>query len=119
MGIRASRQTNAALIAKLGWRVLNKDAVPWSRALRAKYLSSSDFWTADMKRSNSALWNNILKSREVIRKGIRWKIGFNSSLDFWNDAWVDSFPLCDHFPPNARPLLPQMQVRDAISSYGG
>ena len=34
-----------------------------------------------------------LKRREVFRKGIRWILGSDSNLDFWQDNWLTLGPL--------------------------
>lgn len=37
LAIRSARQTNAAFLTKLGWRVLTEPNALWSRVLRSKY----------------------------------------------------------------------------------
>ncbi|KAK9984201.1 hypothetical protein SO802_033726 [Lithocarpus litseifolius] len=41
-------------------------------------------------RTGSHAWNSILKGRDVLLKGARWRIGCGEAVSIWNDAWLPS-----------------------------
>ena len=51
----------------------------------AKYCINENFFIVKPRSSDSWAWNCILKNREQFRKGIRWKIGDEKSINFWLD----------------------------------
>ena len=77
---------NEALLTKLGWRIVSGDRTPWCSALRAKYLRSYTFLDVLRVSGSSGVWNRILASRDIVRRGTRWRIGSNSNLSFWFDT---------------------------------
>lgn len=61
-----------------------------------------------MEASNSTArsyaWKSILKGRDVIKRGARWRIGSGESVKIWNDSWLPSMnqtkiqsPMVDEF----------------------
>uniref|UniRef100_A0A2N9HCL8 Reverse transcriptase domain-containing protein n=1 Tax=Fagus sylvatica TaxID=28930 RepID=A0A2N9HCL8_FAGSY len=61
MGFRDLNCFNLALLAKQGW---------------AKLGSNPSF-----------MWRSILAARELLLKGIRWKLGNGKAVHIWNDDW--------------------------------
>ena len=43
--------------------------------------------------SGSYAWQSILKGREVLLKGAKWRVGSGESINVWLDAWL---PPLDH-----------------------
>ena len=35
-------------------------------------------------------WQSILKGREVLKRGARWKVGYSDNISMWNDTWLPS-----------------------------
>ena len=35
-------------------------------------------------------WKSLLKGREMIMRGARWRIGTRDAISIWNDAWLPS-----------------------------
>ena len=52
--------------------------------------------------SASYAWHSILKGRDVLLKGAKWRVGFGKSISVWLDAWL---PPLDH----PRILSPQVK----------
>ena len=59
--------------------------------MKAKYLSNSlfthnifnnDLW------GGSKIWMNIVKSRGILREGVRWIMGNGKNIRFWEDNWI-------------------------------
>lgn len=36
----------------------------------------------------SYAWRGILKGREVLKEGMRWRVGDGTSIRIWTDPWL-------------------------------
>ena len=45
---------------------------------------------ASNSHSRSYAWQSILKGRDVLLKGYRWRVGSGESISVWLDAWLPS-----------------------------
>lgn len=100
LGIRKINVLNKALIANIGW-TLAKGEADWCSIIRGKYLDREQFYynlsVVDLPQ-RSKLWNNILKSRLVVREGLKWQLGNGRKVRFWEDVWAEDRPLAStHF----------------------
>ncbi|KAH9297934.1 hypothetical protein KI387_029616, partial [Taxus chinensis] len=78
-----------ALIAKMGWRLLSEKQ-PWIDVIKTKYLNQQAVYSYlhdEQLPNGSIFWNNLVKSRNFIKKGSKWKIGDGSDINFWEDNW--------------------------------
>ena len=50
------------------------------------------------KQSNSPVWNDLIKVRDIYVKNRVMVIGDGERTDFWNDVWCGITPLKDRFP---------------------
>ena len=96
LGIRVSRDMNKALLAKVGWRLLNDKEGLWARVLRGKYsvgdMHDSSWMVAG--RNVSSTWRSVVMGiREVVAKGHSWVIGNGRDIKFWTDKWLSRQPL--------------------------
>ena len=41
----------------------------------------------------SKIWQNIVRNRGLLREGLRWIVGIDFSIRFWEDRWMDGIPL--------------------------
>lgn len=41
----------------------------------------------------SYAWHSILKGRDVLLKGAKWRVGNGESIGVWRDSWL---PSCEH-----------------------
>jgi hypothetical protein len=48
--------------------------------------------------SDSPLWKDLLKIRQIYLKGREYKINNRKSVSFWLDRWLDDKPLCVTYP---------------------
>ncbi|KAG7559018.1 Reverse transcriptase zinc-binding domain [Arabidopsis thaliana x Arabidopsis arenosa] len=98
LGIRAAKDMNKALIAKVGWRLLNDKRSLWARVLRSKYRVGEPHdqnWMR-VKSTWSSTWRSVgVGLREVVFPGLSWVIGDGSTLKFWVDKWVSNRPLLE------------------------
>lgn len=92
-----------------------QERVEWCRIMKAKYLNQRHFFRAlDLVGlpPGSKIWNNILKSRSLLKEGVRWKIGNGRSIRFWEDSWIGRKSLADsHFN------ILREHTKDLIGTY--
>ena len=64
--------------------------------MKAKYLSNTSFrgnlYNNDLL-GRSKIWQNIVRNRGLLRKGLRWIVGNGFNIRFWEDRWMDGKPL--------------------------
>ncbi|GLT49358.1 hypothetical protein SLA2020_229210 [Shorea laevis] len=116
LGVRSARECNKALIAKLGWQILSGSGKPWCQAIKQKYLHADGFFNCKPMPSSSVTWRSILKTRDVLQLGARWRVGSGSNIQLWNDIWAGTSKLLDlTIAPVPHHLL-DMTVTDIISN---
>ncbi|KAL4600689.1 hypothetical protein ACB092_11G216400 [Castanea dentata] len=72
-----------------------------------------------MKSHNSSglhAWHSILKGRDVLLKGARWRVGCGEAISIWNDAWL---PSLEHpqIRSNIVPGFEDGKVSDLINPF--
>ena len=101
MGFRELSKFNDALLAKQVWRLIHNKSSLLYRVLQVKYFPNSSILDIRCSHRASFAWRSILKSRSVIQKGARWRIGRGTSVSIWRDKWIpppsSDLPLS---PPN-------------------
>ena len=76
MGFRHMFHFNKALLAKQGWRVIQRPEVLVTKLLKAKYFPYTDFMHTSLGGDPSYAWRSILVGRdEVLKKGLRFQVG--------------------------------------------
>lgn len=81
------------MLAKQGWRLLNKGNHLVTNIIEARYFPNCDFLDAKLCANPSFLWRSILASHESIRKGCRKRIGNGHDTFVWK---VSSLPCVDN-----------------------
>lgn len=56
--------------------------------MKAKYFPRCDVLDAVAKPNSSYTWKSICGSLEIVRKGVRWRIGSGLDVDIWRDNWI-------------------------------
>lgn len=60
-------------------------------------------------------WKNILDSRDIIKKGLKWSLGNGEDINFWMDKWLTDSSLLDYVHPDNRDMIDiTKKVRDII-----
>ncbi|KAG7578919.1 Reverse transcriptase domain [Arabidopsis thaliana x Arabidopsis arenosa] len=98
LGVRSAKTMNKALIAKLGWRLMQNQTNLWSQVLKAKYKVGSVRETNWLTKKStwSATWRSIVTGFvEVIKRGLCWVPGDGSQILFWEDKWLAGKKLWD------------------------
>ncbi|XP_062021223.1 uncharacterized protein LOC133737733 [Rosa rugosa] len=117
LGFRDLSLFNQALLGKQGWRLMMYPDSLVARMLKAKYFPWDDFMEAELGSSPSYLWRSFLWGRELLRKGVRWRIGDGKEVRVFIDPWVPGLP-------SFRPILRQgaplfLRVSDLLHNNGG
>ena len=85
LGLRKSKVINRAFQCKLACKILTRTPGLWVQSMIAKYLHELDFLNCNNRHTDSSVWKSILKSRELLKKGIVWKVGKDDHSSFWFD----------------------------------
>ncbi|KAL9440996.1 hypothetical protein AB3S75_019634 [Citrus x aurantiifolia] len=94
---------NQALVAKQSWRIIQAPESLIARVMKEKYFKHSGFMEAQSGSNPSYIWRNILWGREVIHKGLRWRIGDGKLVKVYQSGWL---PRPETFKPISPPSLP-------------
>ena len=85
------------------WRLASEDSL-FFRYFEANFFPHGSIFDAKEKNGSYA-WRSILKGREVIMRGMRWRIGDGSAVQVYQDNWLPtseygrfSSPISDNNP---------------------
>lgn len=93
-GLKGAEGMNKAMLAKLRWRLLMQGDDLWAKIIRQKYGVSIDGpVTFKSKQRASLTWRGLQWAEELLRKGLRWRLGDERRIRFWSDIWLDDHPL--------------------------
>ena len=90
MGFKDLANFNDALLAKQAWRLLHNKNSLFSRFFKPRFFLDCSILEATDSTSGSHAWQSILKGRDVLLQGARWRVGSGESISVWNDAWLPS-----------------------------
>ena len=113
MGFKDLAPFNDALLAKQAWRLLHNQNSLFYQVFKSKFFLDCSFMEASDSHSGSYAWQSILKGREVLLKGAKWRVGSGESINAWLDAWL---PSLDH-PRIQSPIVEgfeDIKVQDLI-----
>jgi len=108
LGFRDFGLFNQAMLGKQGWRLMMRPDSLCARVLQGKYYHSSNFLAATKKRRSSATWKSIMHGREVLKKGLIYRIG-PGEIDAWGNNWI----------PGAGSLRPLVRLDTATANRVG
>ncbi|KAH9671011.1 putative reverse transcriptase/RNA-dependent DNA polymerase [Citrus sinensis] len=103
LGFRDFASFNQALVAKQSWRIIRFLESLVAKVLQARYFKDNQFLTAKFGSKPSFIWRSILWGRQVIHKGIRWRIGNGQQVQIYKGNWI---PRPTSFKPVSPPSLP-------------
>lgn len=116
MSFKDVHKFNIALLAKQSWRLLKEPTSFLAQVFKAKYFNKSSLLEGPLGHHPSHAWRSIFQGNQLIKQGLRWRIGDGRSTHIWKDPWIDN-------PPRpARPSLSlpnhQSKVADLIQKLG-
>jgi len=80
LGFRDIETFNAALLAKIGWRLIKEPLCLLAQVLMGKYSRYQSFLDCPIPTTASHGWKSILAGREILRKGLSWAVGDGESI---------------------------------------
>ncbi|XP_061993749.1 uncharacterized protein LOC133711661 [Rosa rugosa] len=99
---------NQALLAKQGWRILQSPDSLIAKLYKARYFPRCDFLDAEVTKGASYAWRSIMHGKNLLRRGVRYRVGTGAHISAWRDPWV---PLPIHFKPFSSPALGYEELR--------
>lgn len=115
LGIRSATEMNKALLAKLGWRLLQDHESLWARVFRNKYRVKElhDVSWLVKKSHWSSTWRNMaMELREVVVSGAGWVVGDGKSTRFWSDKWLEGKTLMEMASNEIRAAFRELRVHE-------
>ena len=88
MGFKEIEKFNDALLAKQVWRMINNPGSLCHRVFKARFFPDCSILEAKGSSVGSYMWKSILSVRDVIRKGMVWRIGNGESVHIKMDKWL-------------------------------
>lgn len=105
LGIRKTQDVNAALLVKLGWKIIKEPDNLWTKVVSAKYLTKEDFLDVKKSATASRIWKYVLVHRYLLKRGIRWCLGNGNKIRFWYDNWMEDSPSIEKIPLKQRSTI--------------
>ncbi|XP_019097316.1 PREDICTED: uncharacterized protein LOC109131143 [Camelina sativa] len=99
LGLRDLQDFNAALLGKIGWRILNNLDCLLARVLLGKYCTTTSFLDSKCPSSASHGWRSILVGRDLIKKKLGWVVGDGQDIRIWQDPWLSTSMLTQPMGP--------------------
>ncbi|XP_062013929.1 uncharacterized protein LOC133730329 [Rosa rugosa] len=103
LGIKKTYEMNKAMLAKASWKIWQADSGLWAAIYKEKYLKNGCLTDNDYKPplDYSSTWRSISHGADLLRKGLKWRVGDGRTIKFWYDFWLIPTALITHALPNA------------------
>ena len=88
MGFKDIEKFNDSSLEKQVWRMINNLDSMCHRVFKARFFFDCSILEAKESTTGSYAWKSILSSRDVIQKGMVWRIGNGSSVRIKEDKWL-------------------------------
>lgn len=117
MRFRDFNTFNQSLLAKQVWRVLTDSNSLVAQIYKQRYFPSTNFLQAKTGNNPSYVWRSLLWGRDLLIKGLRWRIGDDTKVRVFQDPW---FFRPYSFKPITKPNLDKSNivVSDMINEFG-
>ena len=88
MGFQDLALYNDSLLAKQAWGLLHNRSSPFSKVFKARFFPNCSIMEAKDSKGGSYAWRSILKGRNFIQRGARWRVGDGKSITIWQHRWI-------------------------------
>ena len=105
MGFRDLALFNDSHLAKQAWWLLQNEDTLFFKIFKARFFPHCSFMEAKESATGSYAWKSILKKREVIQMGARFRVGNGRSIKIWQHHWL---PI-KHPPLISSPIIESME----------
>ncbi|CAL1377510.1 unnamed protein product [Linum trigynum] len=120
MGFRRLEHFNQALLAKIGWRILEEPQSLIAQVYKGKYFPSGTFLTAQARSCPSWGWQSILFGHQLLESGLRWQIGNCQKAPLLTSSWIpQQHPLHPVYNPCVVPDGEGLKVEEVIQQGEG
>jgi len=108
LGFKDIENFNMALLGKQVWRLLHNTDSLLYKVFKPKYFPNCSILDDKVKTKGLYAWKSILKARQVVRLGARWRIGNGELVIVRKDKWLPTqhvsciITLQRNFPNNTR-----------------
>lgn len=92
LGFRDLQKFNIALLAKQAWRILRDPSSLITRLYQGIYHPSTTFLKAQTGHYASYGWRSIQEGKELLKRGLRNRIGNGENIRIWEDNWIPTIP---------------------------
>ena len=92
LGIKDIRLMNISLLTKWWWKLDNEKGF-WQDIIHFKYIKKESICTAKHRQTDSPIWSDLLKVRNIYIQGRRNKVKNGQKTLFWKDTWLYDQPL--------------------------
>ena len=88
LGFKEIEKFNDSLLAKQVWRIINNSNSLYHRVFKARFFPDCSILDAKDSTIGSYAWKSILGARDVIRRGMVWRIGNGQDVRIKEDKWL-------------------------------
>lgn len=88
LGVKELRKFNLAMLAKQCWRLLNQSNGLATAIIKARYYPNTSILNAQLGHNPSFIWRSLMESLEVVKAGVRRKIGTGEATRVWQVPWL-------------------------------
>lgn len=88
LGFKEIEKFNDSLLAKQVWRMINNPNSICHRVFKARFFLDCSILDAKISTIGSYAWKSILGARDVIRRGMVWRIGNGQDVRIKEDRWL-------------------------------
>ena len=99
MRFKEIEKFNDALLAKQVWRMINNSESLCHQVFKAQFFPNCSILDAKESKSGSYAWISIIRARDVIRKGMVWRIGTREAIRIKDDRWLPRCANCSVISP--------------------
>ena len=107
MGFKNISLFNDALLAKHTWRLLHDTNSLFYQVFKAKFFPTTLVMETKILANASYAWRSIMRGKDVIKRGSRWRIGSGSLVHIWGDNRLP-------FKANPKLLSPRIEGSNIV-----